>query len=58
MRPGWILSREQIIEKVSGPDYLVTERSVEVQICGLRKKLGEACHLIEAVGGVGYRFKE
>lgn len=57
-RPGWILSREQIIERVSGLDYPVTERAVDVQISGLRKKLGESRRLIESVRGVGYRFKE
>ncbi|MCA1962229.1 MAG: response regulator transcription factor [Desulfomonile sp.] len=57
-RPGWVFSREQIIDAVRGQDYPVTERSVDVQIVGLRKKLGEAGRLIETVRGVGYRFKE
>jgi len=57
-RPGWVFSREQIIDAVKGQDYPVTERSVDVQIVGLRKKLGDAGRLIETVRGVGYRFKE
>jgi two-component system phosphate regulon response regulator PhoB len=57
-RPGWVFSREQIINSVKGTDYPVTERSVDVQIVGLRKKLGESGNLIETVRGVGYRFKE
>lgn len=57
-RPGWVFSREQIISAVKGDDYPVTERSVDVQIVGLRKKLGESGDLIETVRGVGYRFKE
>lgn len=57
-RPGWVFSREQIIRAVKGHDYPVTERSVDVQVVGLRKKLGEAGDLIETVRGVGYRFKE
>lgn len=57
-RPGWVFSREQIIGAVKGQDYPVTERSVDVQIVGLRKKLGDAGRLIETVRGVGYRFKE
>ena len=57
-RPGWVFSREQIISAVKGDDYPVTERSVDVQIVGLRKKLGDSGDLIETVRGVGYRFKE
>ena len=43
---------------VHGGDYVVTDRSVDVQIVGLRKKLGDAGDYIETVRGVGYRFKE
>jgi len=57
-RPGWVFSRDQIISAVKGDDYPVTERSVDVQIVGLRKKLGSAGNVIETVRGVGYRFKE
>ena len=57
-RPGWVFSREQIISAVMGDDYPVTERSVDVQVVGLRKKLGDSGDLIETVRGVGYRFKE
>ena len=57
-RPGWVFSREQIISAVKGDDYPVTERSVDVQVVGLRKKLGDSGDLIETVRGVGYRFKE
>ncbi|MDA8405274.1 MAG: response regulator transcription factor [Deltaproteobacteria bacterium] len=57
-RPGWVFSREQIIDSVKGTDYPVTDRSVDVQIVGLRKKLGDTGEVIETVRGVGYRFKE
>ncbi|MBZ0254494.1 response regulator [bacterium] len=57
-RPGWVFTREQIIDAVRGSDYPVTERSVDVQIVGLRKKLGSFGHYIETVRGVGYRLKE
>jgi len=57
-RPGWVFSRHQIINAIKGDDYSVTERSVDVQIVGLRKKLGEAGRLIETVRGVGYRARE
>jgi two-component system phosphate regulon response regulator PhoB len=57
-RPGWVFSRYQIVEAVRGEDYSVTDRAVDVQIVGLRKKLGRAGKYIETVRGVGYRFKE
>lgn len=57
-RPGWVFSRHQIIDAVHGDDYPVTERSVDVQIVGLRKKLGAYGERIETVRGVGYRFRE
>jgi len=57
-KPGWAFSRNQIVDAVRGEDYPVTERSVDVQIVGLRKKLGERGDYIETVRGVGYRFKE
>jgi two-component system phosphate regulon response regulator PhoB len=57
-QPGWVFSRIQILDAVRGDDYSVTDRSVDVQIVGLRKKLGSAGRYIETIRGVGYRFKE
>lgn len=57
-RPGWVFTRTQIVDAVRGTDYFVTDRSVDVQIAGLRKKLGSSGMFIETVRGVGYRFKE
>jgi two-component system alkaline phosphatase synthesis response regulator PhoP len=57
-KPGWAFSRMQIVDAVKGEDYPVTERSVDVQVAGLRKKLGTLGAYIETVRGVGYRFKE
>jgi len=57
-RPGWVFTRQQIVDEIKGEYYAVTERSVDVQVVGLRKKLGESAELIETVRGVGYRFKE
>jgi len=57
-RPGWVFTRYQIVDSVHGEHYPVTERSVDVQIVGLRKKLGDAGALIETVRGVGYRFSD
>ncbi len=57
-RPGWVFTRDQIVVAIHGYDYPVTDRSIDVQVVGLRKKLGEAGDYIETVRGVGYRFKE
>jgi len=57
-RPGWVFTRYQIVDAVHGEDYPVTERSVDVQIVGLRKKLKKAGTLIETVRGIGYRFED
>ncbi len=54
--PGWVFTRYQIIDKIRGDNYPVTDRSVDFQIVGLRKKLGDAGKLIKTVRGVGYRF--
>jgi two-component system phosphate regulon response regulator PhoB len=57
-RPGWVFTRQQIIDQARGYDYLITPRAVDVQIFGLRRKLGQAGHLVETVRGLGYRMKE
>jgi len=57
-QPGRVFTRYQIVDAVHGDDYPVTDRSVDVQIVGLRKKLGAAGQFIETVRGIGYRFKE
>ena len=57
-RPGMVFTRYQIVDMVHGDNYLVTDRAVDVQIVGLRKKLGPCSQYIETVRGVGYRFKD
>jgi two-component system, OmpR family, alkaline phosphatase synthesis response regulator PhoP len=57
-RPGRVYTREQIVSSVKGDDYPVTDRSVDVQIVGLRRKLGSHGDCVETVRGVGYRFRE
>lgn len=56
--PGWVYTRYQLVEEVHGSNYPVTDRSIDVLIVGLRKKLGKAGDYIETVRGVGYRFKD
>ena len=55
--PGWVFSRNQIIDSVKGEDYPVTARSVDVQILGIRKTLGDFGDMVETVRGIGYRLK-
>ena len=57
-RPGWVFTRSQIVDAIRGGDYPVTDRSVDVQIVGLRKKIGPYSKYIETVRGIGYRFRE
>ena len=56
-RPGWVFTRDQIVNAIHEENFAVTTRSIDVQIVGLRKKLGSTDY-IETVRGVGYRFKE
>lgn len=55
-RPGWVFTRYRIVDAIRGEHYAVTERAVDVQIAGLRKKLGDAGECIKTVRGVGYKF--
>jgi two-component system alkaline phosphatase synthesis response regulator PhoP len=57
-RPGLVFTRYQIVDALHGDNYVVTDRAVDVQIVGLRKKLGPSSRFIETVRGVGYRFKD
>ncbi|MBW1659835.1 MAG: response regulator transcription factor, partial [Deltaproteobacteria bacterium] len=57
-RPGWVYSREQIVSHVRGTGYPVTERAVDVQIVGLRKKLGKFGDRIVTVRGIGYKLAD
>jgi two-component system alkaline phosphatase synthesis response regulator PhoP len=57
-RPGWVFTRSQIVQEVHGDDYPVSDRSVDVQVVGLRKKLGPAGQFVDTVRGVGYRLRE
>jgi two-component system phosphate regulon response regulator PhoB len=57
-RPGLVLTRYQIVDASQGEGVGVTDRSVDVHMVSLRRKLGDLAHLIETVRGVGYRFQE
>ncbi|MDR2923315.1 MAG: response regulator transcription factor [Treponema sp.] len=55
--PDIVFSRQRLITAIRGNDYPVTDRSIDVQIMGLRKKLGDSGEMIETIRGIGYRFR-
>ncbi len=57
-KKGNVFTRGQIVDAIRGENYAVTQRSVDVIIVGLRKKLKNYASAIETIRGVGYRFKE
>ncbi len=57
-RPGWVYTRAQIVEEVRGEEYPVTDRSVDVHMVALRRKLLGCGKMLETVRGVGYRFRD
>ena len=57
-RAGWVSSRSRIVTGVHGADYPVTDRSVDVIIASLRRKLGDEAWRLETVRGVGFRMRE
>lgn len=57
-QPGRAFDRTELIDSALGEDTLVLERTIDVHIRALRKKIGEKADAIETVRGVGYRFRE
>ena len=55
--PGRVHTRQRILDAVKGLDQAVTERTVDVQMVGLRRKLSPWSAHIETVRGIGYRLK-
>lgn len=57
-RAGWVLDRQELLNQVVGPDTVVIDRSIDVHINAIRKKLGKHRELIQTVRGVGYKFDD
>jgi DNA-binding response OmpR family regulator len=55
---GRVLTRNQLIDRCIGPNAIVTDRTIDVHLTSLRKKLGSAREWIETVRGIGYRVAE
>ena len=56
--PGRVLSRRGLISNAIGPGITVTERTIDVHVAAIRKKLGEHGSMIQTVRGVGYRIND
>ena len=57
-QPGRVFRRSELIDAALGEDTMVLERTIDVHIRGLRRKLGPSCNVVETVRGVGYRFRD
>lgn len=57
-QPGVVLSRDQILDRVNRGETAVVDRTVDVHINSIRKKLGKHSAVVETVRGAGYRFKD
>jgi len=57
-QPGRVFNRAELIDAALGEDTMVMERTIDVHVRALRRKLGERADVIETVRGVGYRFRD
>ena len=57
-RRGWVFTRSQIVDSIRGAHYEVTDRTIDFQMVGLRKKLQKMGKEIQTIRGIGYRFRE
>ena len=57
-QPGRVFHRAELIDAALGEDTMVMERTIDVHIRALRRKLGAHCEVIETVRGVGYRYRD
>lgn len=57
-KPGWVFSRNKLLDMLWGEDKIVLDRTIDVHIQKLRKKLGQFGDHIKSVHGVGYKFEK
>jgi DNA-binding response OmpR family regulator len=57
-QPGRVFKRSELIDAALGQDTVVLDRTIDVHIRGLRRKLGDKADVIQTVRGVGYRFRD
>ncbi|NRA64689.1 MAG: response regulator transcription factor [Pseudobacteriovorax sp.] len=57
-RPGIVLSRDRLLDAVTGGETVLIDRNIDVHVRSIRKKLGGSRDIIETVRGLGYKFRE
>ena len=57
-KPGWVLTRNQLLDDLWEDEKVVLDRTIDVHIRNLREKLGEAGKLIKTIRGIGYKIEE
>jgi two-component system phosphate regulon response regulator PhoB len=57
-KPGRVYTREQLVERVMGDNAWITDRTIDVHVRAIRRKLGERADAIETIRGVGYRGRD
>lgn len=57
-RPGWVFARQQLLDAIWEYDRVVLDRTIDVHIRNLRKKLGKYGKYIKSMRGVGYKFEK
>ncbi|HND53958.1 MAG TPA: response regulator [Pirellulaceae bacterium] len=57
-QPGRVFQRSELIDAALGDDTMVLERTIDVHVRSLRRKMGDSADLVETVRGVGYRFRD
>ncbi|MCW2925309.1 MAG: response regulator with CheY-like receiver domain and winged-helix DNA-binding domain [Thermoleophilia bacterium] len=54
-RPGRVYTREQLVERVMGDNAWITDRTIDVHVRAIRRKLGDRADVVETIRGIGYR---
>lgn len=57
-KPGWVLTRNQLLDDLWEDEKIVLDRTIDVHIRNLREKLGETGKLIKTIRGIGYKIEE
>lgn len=57
-RPGWVFTRQQLLDEIWDYDKIVIDRTIDVHVLNLRKKIGKYGDYIKSVRGIGYKFEE
>jgi len=56
-KPGWVFTREKLLDILWGNEKIVVDRTIDVHIRHLREKLGDKGKIIKSIKGVGYKIQ-